>query len=41
MSDAVSLTMGNSVFPAGYRLPGHQDALGQFVLGQAFLGAQL
>ena len=29
----VSLSKRTPVFPAGYRLPGHQDALGQFVLG--------
>ena len=35
MSDAVSLTMGNSLFPPGYRLPGYTQPVCQLLLGKS------
>lgn len=40
MSDAVSLTMGNSGLPAGNRLASHMHLFRQLLLGESPLGAQ-
>ena len=41
MSDAVSLTMGNSLLPFGHRLPHHMKPQGHLLLGQSFFLPQL
>ena len=41
MFGVVSLTMGNSGFPAGDGLPGHENLLGQLLLRKALLRSEL